>query len=169
MSSYSSFPIDYGQPRTIWSISLQLFYTLIAMIPLYYYMRNVVEIPPEGSYVLQLLPIVVAILLFFVQLRLNQFYWINEKTYKNRDIFVMSIKSVVLTLGLFYSLFFLLWSYWIGRTDIHENSGFENPLEIVVINIAVSLVILLMTLVFMVAVQEDRLTPAKLKSRIRRR
>ena len=57
MSNATKFPIQFNNPKTIWTLSLLLLYTILSMIPFYYYLTNLVNIDNDGIYFLQYLPI----------------------------------------------------------------------------------------------------------------
>lgn len=167
MSSYSGYPIDYNSPRTIWTMSFQLLYTVLAMIPFYFYQLNILVIPSEGITVLVVLPIGVAILLFFMQIRLNHFYWVSEKTFKKRDVFHVGLKSLILTLSMFYTIFFLIFGNWVGSSDAHAQFGFTDPIEKLAIDATLTLIIILLTVIMIVSIQQDRINPRQVTKRIR--
>ncbi|MHA2501853.1 MAG: hypothetical protein ACXAE3_03200 [Candidatus Kariarchaeaceae archaeon] len=168
MSTASGYPINYTEPRTIWTIALQLLYTLLAMIPFYYYMKNLIDIPSEGRYLLQYLPVVVGILIFFIQFEMNDYYWNQEKTFTNRDIFTMSLKSTILTLSMFYTIFFFIFTYWIGNNGAYTKGIIEDPINRTMIQLGFTLGVILLTLILMKTAQRDFGVARSVTNRLRR-
>jgi len=169
MSTATAYPIKYSEPRTIWTLSLQLFYTILAMIPFYYYLRNLVTIPAEGRYLLQFLPITIGILLFFIQVQLNSYYWREEKIFKQRDIFVSGLKSSILTLAMFYFIFFLIFGYMIGNSDAYESVLLSDVITRTMIQLLITLGTIVLTAILLQSIQDSTTSPRKFTDRFRRR
>ena len=169
MSTASSYPINYSEPRTIWTIVLQLFYNILAMMPLYYYLRNLIEIPNEGRYLLQFLPITTGILLFFIQFEITDYYWHQEKTFVKRDIFKMSLKSVILSLSMFYSIFFYILTYVVGNGGGYEEGILVDPITRTIVQLSLTLGTIVLTVIMMKTAQRDFGVSRTVSSRLRRR
>ncbi|MCH8907265.1 MAG: hypothetical protein IH840_09265, partial [Candidatus Heimdallarchaeota archaeon] len=108
MSEVKVGKLDYSHPRTIWTLGIQLMYTIIAMIPLYYYMIEILTIRSEARDFVIYSPIFVAIILFFLQLKLNSYFWTSEKTFVKRDITITSSKSAFTIVLEFYLIFLFI-------------------------------------------------------------
>ena len=169
MSTVGSYSINFSEPRTIWTIVLQLFYTLLAMLPFYYYLRNLIDVPTEGRYLLQFLPIATGLLIFFIQFEMNDYYWHQEKTFTERDIFKMSLKSIILTISMFYIIFFLIFAYWVGNGGGYEGGILENVVTRTMVQLGITLGLILLTLVMMKTVQSDFGVARRVSSRLRSR
>lgn len=117
---YSTTDIDFNHPRNIWTIIIQLVYTLVAMIPIFYYMKEIVQFEQDAVNVMLLLPIATGIILFILQLLLNEFYWYEERLYKNRDIVIVACKSSSYVLGFFYFFYLFLFGYWFSNSDVYK-------------------------------------------------
>ncbi len=169
MSEFSySAKLDYLNPRTIWTISLQLFYTIIAMLPVYYYLREIIELVADAKWVLIFLPIGIAIILFGMQLRLNNYYWKNEKIFKNRDILVTALKSSILVLVFFYFIFLYIFGYWLSSIEFYEGIKFQSELGKLMAETIISLVMIYVMIIMMISIQESRFEQT-LANRFRRR
>lgn len=168
MSTATGYPIEYSEPRTIWTLTLQLTFTLLAMLPFYYYLRNIAEIPADGRYLLQFLPIAVGILLFFLQQYLNTYYWRKEKIYKRRDMFVVGLQSYILSIWMFYTIYLLLFGYFIGQTDAYDTPLFSDIITRTMIQLLISLGTIALFVLAMRTAQEDNAAPRKFTNRFRR-
>ncbi len=118
--------IDFNQPRSVWALLIQLFYTLVAMTPMYYYLRELVKFNDDAKYVLMFLPIVTGILLYFVELKMNLYYWNKERIFKKRDIFTVTIKSFLFVIIWFYILYFFMFGYWFSTSEPYKALGMNN-------------------------------------------
>jgi len=156
VSSVSRGNIDFNQPRIIWVNLFQLLYTLLAMIPVTYYLREIVLIEEEGQFLLIGLPISIGVLLYFVQLRLNEYFWINEQYYKKRDILISSCKSAFLVIFVYYFVYFFLLGYWISTTEQYEALNLENQIGRILFDNAISLAVIVGITLLMVAVQKEK-------------
>ena len=124
--TYAGDQLEINTPRTIWVLTLQLLYSIIAMLPIYYYLREVVQFNNESQYVLLLLPVTIALLLFFIQIKLNSYYWFSEKFFNKRDIFTSSMKSAIFVFVWFYFLYLLVFGYWFTGTTEYDALGLGN-------------------------------------------
>ncbi len=124
--SYAGDQLEINAPRTIWVLTLQLLYSIIAMLPIYYYLREVVQFNDESQYVLLLLPVTIAFLLFFIQVKFNSYFWFNEKIFNKRDIFTSAMKSALLVVVLFYFFYLIIFGYWFTGTEEYSGLGLTN-------------------------------------------
>ena len=88
MSNATKFLIQFNNPKTIWTLSLLLLYTILSMIPFYYYLTNLVNIDNDGIYFLQYLPIFTGLLLYFIQFLFLTYFGMKKKSTRKR-IFLM--------------------------------------------------------------------------------
>ena len=126
MSTSNVDQLQMNAPRTIWVSIMQLLYTIVAMLPIYYYLREIIQLDDQSQYVLLLLPVVVASLLYFVEIKMNNYFWYNEKFFNQRDIFTSALKSTTLVLGMFYFFYLLVFGYWFSGTPEYENLGLSD-------------------------------------------
>ncbi|MHA2250866.1 MAG: hypothetical protein ACXAD7_10910 [Candidatus Kariarchaeaceae archaeon] len=167
MSEVSYSKIDYVHPRTIWTICLQFFFTVIAMIPVYYYLREIVKLIADARLLLVFLPLGIAILLFLIQLRLGTYFWKSEKVFKKRDVLVIASKSTLLTIVLFYILFLFIFGYWLSGVDFYQGLDYQSDVGRLMAETTISLGIIYGIMVMMINVQESRFEQT-LKGRFRR-
>ncbi|OLS27788.1 MAG: hypothetical protein HeimC2_09820 [Candidatus Heimdallarchaeota archaeon LC_2] len=157
MSELSSTRLDYREPRTIWVLGFEFFYTIIAMIPLYYYFNEILEIRAEAENLILILPISVAILLFFLELRLNTYFWFSEKTYKKRDLLTSAIKSVSFIIISFYLIFLLVFGYWLGGAETYSNRvEYQNEISQLITELGITLISIYFILILMLNIQNQR-------------
>lgn len=157
MSTDYSAKINTAEPRVVWTHVLQLMYTIIAMIPIVYYLREIVLLPETSRYVLIALPVSIALILFFIQIQMNNYFWDNELIFKRRDIFVVALKSNLLIVGLFYFLFLLMFGYWFTGTEVYDNLGLNDVTFKVLFEAMVSILLVISTAVIMRSIQKNRL------------
>ena len=156
MSELTSTKLDYREPRTIWVLGFEFFYTIIAMIPIYYYFNEILEIRAEAEDLILILPIGVAILLFIMELRLNTYFWFSEKIYKKRDLLTSAIKSASLIVISFYFIFILIFGYWLGGVDTYDRIEYQNELSQLMTELAITLVSIYFILILMLNIQNQR-------------
>ncbi len=151
----SSNRLEWTAPRSIWTAAVQLLYSLIAQLPFYYYLREIVElIEKDYQWIVITVPISTGILLFFMQVLLDEFYWNQEKVYRNRDITVAAAKSALLVYALFYFLFFYLMEYVLSSTDFYKENGPNEPVQKMMFDLGVSLAIILFLTLFLKEMQK---------------
>ena len=169
MSTVTGFPLQYNEPRTIWTISLQLLYTILAMVPFYYYLTNLVQVPEEGAVLLQYLPVITGVLLFFIEIRLNDYYWNKEKIYKHRDIFVCGMKSVILIISMFYTIFFFVFGWLVGTNGGYDSQVFlQDVITRTMIQLIITFATIIVVMLMMETAQSDSQAGRKFSDRIRR-
>ncbi len=156
MSELASAKLDYREPREVWILGLEFFYTLLAMIPIYYYFVEVLEIRSEAEDLVLFLPIGIAILLFFMELRLNSYFWFTEKVYKRRDLFTSALKSVMLVLTSFYLIFLYFFGYWLADTETYQRIEYQNELTKLMAEVSISLILIYLALIMMLNIQNQR-------------
>ena len=156
MSEQTSTRLDYREPRTIWVLGFEFFYTIIAMIPIYYYFNEILEIRAEAEDLIFILPVGVAILLFFLELKLNTYFWFSEKTYKKRDLLTASIKSVSLIIISFYFIFLFIFGYWLSGAETYERIEYQNEISQLITELGITLLSLYFILVLMINIQNQR-------------
>ncbi|MCE7733357.1 MAG: hypothetical protein GPJ54_00670 [Candidatus Heimdallarchaeota archaeon] len=156
MSELASAKLDYREPREVWILGLEFFYTLLAMIPIYYYLVEVLEIRSEAEDLVLFLPIGIAILLYFMELRLNSYFWFTEKIYKRRDLFTSALKSVILVVTTFYFLFLYFFGYWLANIDTYQSVEYRNELTKLMTEVSISLFLIYLILIMMLNIQNQR-------------
>ena len=156
MSETSLTSIDYTIPRTVWVLGIQLFYSFIAMIPVYYYMRELLAIRATASRVVIFLPVLTAILLFFLELRLNDYFWISEKTYKKRDSFNSSIKSFLVIIFFYYFVFLFIFGYFLSGSGTYNSFHYNNEVSKVIAEDIASIIIIYLIVILMLNIQNQR-------------
>ncbi|MGB1981278.1 MAG: hypothetical protein ACPHQO_02270 [Candidatus Kariarchaeum pelagius] len=161
MSNATKFPIQFNNPKTIWTLSLLLLYTILSMIPFYYYLTNLVNIDNDGIYFLQYLPIFAGLLLYFIQFLFLTYFWNEEKVYKKRDILNVSLKSYILVFSMFYSIYFLIFGYWIGNTNAYESALLSDTINRNMIQLLITLGTILTTYLLMQNIQDGSYRTSK--------
>ena len=161
MSNTTKFPIQFNNPKTIWTLSLLLLYTILSMIPFYYYLTNLVNIDNDGIYFLQYLPIFTGLLLYFIQFLFLTYFWKEEKVYKKRDILNVSLKSYILVFSMFYSIYFLIFGYWIGNTNAYESALLSDTINRNMIQLLITLGTILTTYLLMQNIQDGSYRTSK--------
>jgi hypothetical protein len=161
MSNATKFPIQFNNPKTIWTLSLSLLYTILSMIPFYYYLTNLVNIDNDGIYFLQYLPIFTGLLLYFIQFLFLTYFWNEEKVYKKRDILNVSLKSYILVFSMFYSIYFLIFGYWIGNTNAYESALLSDTINRNMIQLLITLGTILTTYLLMQNIQDGSYRTSK--------
>lgn len=161
MSNVTKFPIQFNNPKTIWTLSLLLLYTILSMIPFYYYLTNLVNIDNDGIYFLQYLPIFTGLLLYFIQFLFLTYFWNEEKVYKKRDILNVSLKSYILVFSMFYSIYFLIFGYWIGNTNAYESALLSDTINRNMIQLLITLGTILTTYLLMQNIQDGSYRTSK--------
>ena len=161
MSNATKFPIKFNNPKTIWTLSLLLLYTILSMIPFYYYLTNLVNIDNDGIYFLQYLPIFTGLLLYFIQFLFLTYFWNEEKVYKKRDILNVSLKSYILVFSMFYSIYFLIFGYWIGNTNAYESALLSDTINRNMIQLLITLGTILTTYLLMQNIQDGSYRTSK--------
>jgi uncharacterized membrane protein len=156
MSELASAKLEYREPRAVWILGLEFFYTLIAMIPVYYYIIEILEVRSEAEDLVLFLPIGIAVLLYFMELRLNAYFWFTEKVYKRRDLFTSSLKSVILVVSAFYFMFLYFFGYWLADTDTYQRVEYRNEIKQLMTEVVVSLVVIYLILIMMLNIQNQR-------------
>ncbi len=156
MSELTSTRLDYREPRTIWVLGFEFFYTILAMIPIYYYLNEILEIRAEAEQLILFLPIGVAILLYFMELKLNTYFWFTEKIYKKRDLLTSAIKSATLIVSSFYLIFLLIFGYWLNGTETYEEIEYQNELSKLMTELGITLVSIYFILTLMINIQNQR-------------
>lgn len=165
MSEISYSKMDYIHPRTIWTLTMQFFYTIIAMMPVYYYLREIIELIVDAKWLLVFLPIGIAILLFGMELRLNVYFWKAEKIFKNRDILVVVIKSSLLVITMFYFLFLFIFGYWLSDIDVYQGIKYQSDIGRLMAEAAISLLVIYGVIIMMMSIQESRFDQTFAKAR----
>ncbi|MHA2091391.1 MAG: hypothetical protein ACW98K_11070 [Candidatus Kariarchaeaceae archaeon] len=168
MSEYSYSNLEYLHPRTIWSLSFQFLYTVLAMIPVYFYFREIIEFTEDAKWLLIFLPVGIGILLFLLQLRLNSYFWKSEKVFRNRDIFVVALKSILLIIISFYFTFLLMFGYWLSGADFYESIKYQSVIGRLMAEVIISLMIVYGLVTMMINVQDSRFEQT-LTNRFKRR
>ena len=85
MSNATKFLIQFNNPKTIWTLSLLLLYTILSMIPFYYYLTNLVNIDnDEYAIFLQYLPIFTGLLLYFIQFLFLTYFGKKKKSLQEK-------------------------------------------------------------------------------------
>ncbi len=154
---YSTDTMNLNHPRNIWTISIQLIYTQLAMIPLFYYLREVVQLEVDSLYVMLFLPVSVGLLLFIMQLLLNEYYWYSEKIYKKRDIVIVASKSATYVIGVFYILYLLMFGYWFSESEVYADiTRIENNVGKTVAEAGVSIIIILFLVMLRREIQNQK-------------
>ena len=161
MSNATKFPIQFNNPKTIWTLSLLLLYTILSMIPFYYYLTNLVSIDNDGIYFLQYLPIFTGLLLYFIQFLFLTYFWNEEKVYKKRDILNVSLKSYILVFSMFYSIYFLIFGYWIGNTNAYESTLLSDTINRNMVQLLITLGTILTTYLLMQNIQDGSYRTSK--------
>ena len=161
MSNATKFPIQFNNPKTIWTLSLLLLYTILSMIPFYYYLTNLVNIDNDGIYFLQYLPIFTGLLLYFIQFLFLSYFWNEEKVYKKRDILNVSLKSYILVFSMFYSIYFLIFGYWIGNTNAYESALLSDTINRNMVQLLITLGTILTTYLLMQNIQDGSYRTSK--------
>lgn len=161
MSNVTKFPIQFNNPKTIWTLSLLLLYTILSMIPFYYYLTNLVNIDNDGIYFLQYLPIFTGLLLYFIQFLFLTYFWNEEKVYKKRDILNVSLKSYILVFSMFYSIYFLIFGYWIGNTNAYESALLSDTINRNMVQLLITLGTILTTYLLMQNIQDGSYRTSK--------
>lgn len=161
MSNATKFPIQFNNPKTIWTLSLLLLYTILSMIPFYYYLTNLVNIDNDGIYFLQYLPIFAGLLLYFIQFLFLTYFWNEEKVYKKRDILNVSLKSYILVFSMFYSIYFLIFGYWIGNTNAYESALLSDTINRNMVQLLITLGTILTTYLLMQNIQDGSYRTSK--------
>lgn len=157
-TDFSPTELQLTHPRTIITSGLQLFYTIIAMIPFYYYLREIIQLNADAQYVLTFLPIATAIILFLFEIRLNEYYFFNEKVYKKRDIFDAAIKSTFVMITSFYVLFFFIFAYFLSNfVKEYQTLGLQNVLGKILFELSITIVILYLLVILMLDIQKERI------------
>ncbi|MCY3413905.1 MAG: hypothetical protein INQ03_19845 [Candidatus Heimdallarchaeota archaeon] len=148
-TEYSNTILVFNHPRSIFTTGFQLFYSLVAMIPVYLYVREIIKLEVDALYVLLFLPLAVGFLLFTLMIQMNQFYWREEREYKRRDIFMLGLKSTSFIIFYFYFFFLLVFGYWFSDSEVYfDMLHLENPIGKLVTeaSISVALVMLIVQL-----------------------
>ncbi|MDH5401531.1 MAG: hypothetical protein OEZ01_09320 [Candidatus Heimdallarchaeota archaeon] len=158
--------INFYNPRTVWVLSFQLIYTICAMIPFFYYMREVLELPEEARYVVVLLPLTCALVIYMLQLMLNKYYWDQEKIYKKRDILQVASKSAFYTYFIFYFMEFLVFGFWLNQFDAYIEFRIEKDLARMVVETIISMLIVVFYVTFLLNLREVKFESRNLKTRI---
>lgn len=161
MSNATKFPIQFNNPKTIWTLSLLLLYTILSMISFYYYLTNLVNIDNDGIYFLQYLPIFTGLLLYFIQFLFLTYFWNEEKVYKKRDILNVSLKSYILVFSMFYSIYFLIFGYWIGNTNAYESALLSDTINRNMLQLLITLGTILTTYLLMQNIQDGSYRTSK--------
>lgn len=156
MSETSLTSIDYTLPRTVWVLGIQLFYTFMAMIPVYYYMRELLSIRATASQVVIYLPVLTAMLLFFLELRLNDYFWVSEKIYKKRDSFNSSIKSFLVIIFSYYFVFLFIFGYFLSGSKTYKSFHFNNEVSQLIAEDIASVITIYLIVILMLNIQNQR-------------
>ncbi|MHA2031202.1 MAG: hypothetical protein ACXAC2_20695 [Candidatus Kariarchaeaceae archaeon] len=156
MSELATAKLDYREPRAVWILGLELFYTLIAMIPIYFYIIEILQVRANAENLVMFLPIGIALLLFFLELRLNSYFWFTEKVYKRRDLFTSSLKSVILIISSFYIIFLYVFGYWLSDSSTYQGIGYQNELSQLMAEVIISLLTIYFGVIMMLNIQNQR-------------
>ena len=156
-TEYSTSTLDLNHPRSIWTNVLQLFYTLLAMIPIFYYIREVVQLGNDGLYILLFAPISIGLLLYILQILMNEFYWFQEKIHKKRDILMIALRSTSFILFIFYFFYLFVFGYWFSNSEAYlEVVNIKNPIGKVVTEAGVSLILVLFIVLLRRGIQRQK-------------
>ena len=156
-TEYSTSTLDLNHPRSIWTNVIQLFYTLLAMIPIFYYMREVVQLGNDGLYILLFAPISIGLLLYILQILMNEYYWIQEKVHKKRDIFLIAVRSSSFVLFNFYFIYLLIFGYWFSSSDVYlDTVNLTNPIGKVITEAGISVALILFIVLLRRGIQKQK-------------
>ncbi len=116
--------IQWNTPRSLWVLLFQFFYSLLAMVPMYYYMRDIEDLVNE-TYVPMtfVVPILSSLILFMMMVLLDDVYWYQEKKYSARDFFKAGMKSTIWVTLVFYVIFYVIMGYWLN-TNFPDYAGY---------------------------------------------
>lgn len=156
-TEYSTSTLDLNHPRSIWTNVVQLFYTLIAMIPIFYYLREIAQLGNDGLYVLLFAPISIGLLLYILQILMNEYYWVQEKIHKKRDIFMIALRSTAFILFYFYFFYLFVFGYWFSSSDVYtEVVKLNNPIGKVITEAAISMGLVLFIVLLRRGIQNQK-------------
>lgn len=155
--------IKWTAPRSVWTLAAQLFYSLLAMLPMYYYLKNILGlVQTDNELLLYIIPIVTGILLFFAMILINEYFWVREKILLKRDITTAAVKSSFLIMVLFYFSYLFFLGYFInGQNPDYLGPLGEVLLEKVMFELTIGLGITIGTAVAMLSIQRYRPTRVK--------
>lgn len=157
MSTSQMERLNWSAPRTIWTSAVQLLMTVIAQIPFYFYLREIaILIQEDYEQVVLVVPISTALLLFFLQILMDEYYWNREIIYRNRDITIASAKSFLFVVGLYYFFFFFIMEYWLSSTEFYKESGPKEPVQKMMFDLGISFAIILFMVIFLREIQKRR-------------
>ncbi len=157
MSTAQMERLNWSAPRSIWTAAVQLLLTVVAQIPFYFYLREILQLIEEDyEQVVLVVPISTALLLFFIQLLMDEYYWNREIIYRNRDITIASAKSFLFVMGLYYFFFFFVMEYWLSSTEFYQTSGPKEPIQKMMLDLGIVFAVILFLTIFLREIQKRR-------------
>ena len=152
--------IQWSAPRSVWVMLIQFAYSLIAMIPLYYYMRIFEDLKKEDYVTMTFfIPIATAVILFMMMILMDDVYWYKEKRYNNRDFFKSAMKSSAFVMVVFFVIFYLIIGFWMN-SSFPDYAGYykNNPLHKFMIDYSSTMIIVIGWSVFRYFISKHQVT-----------
>lgn len=112
MSTTAKHEINWYLPRNLWITISMLFWTMVGMIPFYYYLREIEQlVSKDYQYVVLYVPIMTGFVLFLMEVMLTDYFWYSERRRQNRTFGRAALYSIEFVLFLFYFTYFFLITY----------------------------------------------------------
>ena len=98
----------------------------------------------ESGLVLRVAPFVAGVLLFFIQLNMNDFYWYHEINKRKRDVVKIGTKSFFVVMVQFYFYNLVLFGFWLSdNVKFNEAVVLNHPIKRMMFELGVSLLLVL--------------------------
>jgi hypothetical protein len=155
--------LNYKAPLTIWVLAAQLFYAILAIMPMYYFWRNIEDLTQtQYQWIIILIPIFCGFILFAAMILLNEIYWYNEKHLLRRDLITSASKSSVFVTVEFYFIYFFVLGWFMSEYNPHYYGPITDVIiEKLALDLLISLGTIILTVISMISIQRYRPTRVK--------